>query len=519
MVAPAFADIDGDGDFDIMSGDYYGNFTYYENTGTAASPAFAASVANPFNLSNLGYGGRNTPTFGDLDNDGDFDMMVGSNLGTGMPYDYSQGNIYYYENIGDANNPDFDAPVMNALGITIPSITYTYGPYTYTYGLADQSDPTLVDIDNDGDLDMYVGNGEYYGDIYFYENTGDASNPAFALPLVAASIGSYALTPDFADIDNDGDFDMFNGEIEGNIYFSENIGTNVAPVFAAEIQNAFTDLQDIGYYANIEFVDLDDDGDLDLLVGELYSAFYYFEQCTAPLAPTDDTPSGDLTICSSETTTLMAGGLGTLGWYDAASGGNYLGNGSSFTTGVLSSDMTYYVQDSTCVEGPRTAIDVTVNPLPDNGTSLSGITLSADLTGATYQWVVCPGYTNASGTSTSQNYTPSVDGDYAVIVTNLGCSDTSTCTTISGVGLEQYEPLTNFNVYPNPTEGNFTLDLGQNFDQVTVLVSNSLGQIVLNNSYNEQQLINIQLNDETGIYFVEVLTSEGLRSKVKLVVK
>jgi hypothetical protein len=48
--APAFADLDGDGDPDMMSGDYDGNFYYFRNDGTASSPSFAAVQINPFSL-------------------------------------------------------------------------------------------------------------------------------------------------------------------------------------------------------------------------------------------------------------------------------------------------------------------------------------------------------------------------------------------------------------------------------------------------------------------------------------
>lgn len=518
LSAPAFADLDNDGDLDMMSGDaYYGEFTYYENTGSATAPAFGAPQTNPFGLSNLGYYALNTPTFGDLDGDGDFDMMVGSRLGTGDPGDYSYGNIYYYENTGDAANPNFAAPVENAFGITIPTYNYTYYSYTYIFGLADQSDPTLVDIDGDGDLDMYVGNGNG-GDIYYYENTGSGVAPAFDTPIVALNISSEAITPDFADFDVDGDFDLFGGDSYGNVYYSENTGTSLAPTFATAIQNPFTALQSIGENSNVALVDLDDDGDVDIMAGEYDGDFYYFEQCAGPVAPVDNTPVGDLTICSGESTTLTASGVGTLGWYDAATGGNYIGGGTSFLTGVLTADATFYVQDSTCTEGPRIAIDVTVNPLPNVGTTLTGNTISADLLGATYQWVTCPTYLNASGSSTGQNYTATTDGQYAVIVTNLGCSDTSTCTTIAIVGMEQND-FSNLVVYPNPTDGNFTVDLGQTYDQITIQITNSLGQVVENSVYSELQLIDIQLEAESGIYFVEIITNEGLRSKVKLVIK
>ena len=55
---PAFADLDGDGDLDAFIGENYGNTVYFQNTGTATAPAFAAPSTNPFGLADVGYYGQ-----------------------------------------------------------------------------------------------------------------------------------------------------------------------------------------------------------------------------------------------------------------------------------------------------------------------------------------------------------------------------------------------------------------------------------------------------------------------------
>jgi len=85
----AFADLDGDGDKDLMSGRNNGSFSYYQNTGTSSAPAFAASVLNPFLLTSTGGSGSDA-VFADLDNDGDLDLMSGN----------SAGSFVYYANTG-----------------------------------------------------------------------------------------------------------------------------------------------------------------------------------------------------------------------------------------------------------------------------------------------------------------------------------------------------------------------------------------------------------------------------------
>ena len=91
----------------------------------------------------------------------------------------------------------------------------------------------------------------------------------------------------------------------------------------------------------------------------------YTPTCSAPPPPINTTPSANQNICTGHSTVLSASGLGTLGWYSSATGGNWLGGGSTSTTPVLTSNTTFYVQDSTCTASlSRTAIHVTVNPLP-----------------------------------------------------------------------------------------------------------------------------------------------------------
>ena len=175
--------------------------------------------------------------------------------------------------------------------------------------------------------------------------------------------------------------------------------------------------------------------------------------CTLPSAPSNTTPIGNQTICSGNFTALSASGTGTLGWYNAASGGNWLGGGTTFTTPVLTSNTIYYVQDSnSCGANPnRTSIAVTVNPLPYvtnsplsqticSGTSTTLVTLTSNVSGTTFNWTATatPGVTGfqTSGTNTipiqtiSTSVTTQGTVTYAIIPTAAGCSGSVTNYTI-----------------------------------------------------------------------------------------
>ena len=269
LAAPALADIDGDGDLDALIGDWYGNTNFFENTGSATAPAFAPASANPFGLADVGSSA--TPALADIDGDGDLDALIGEAL----------GNTDFFENTGSATAPAFAPASANPFGL---HLAYTY------------AGPALADIDGDGDLDALIGDN--YGNTNFFENTGSATAPAFvpasANPLGSADVGSNA-TPALADIDGDGDLDALIGDGSGNTEFFENTGSANAPAFAPTSANPFG-LADVGSSATPALADIDDDGDLDVLIGEALGNTDFFENtgsATAPaFAPASANPFG-----------------------------------------------------------------------------------------------------------------------------------------------------------------------------------------------------------------------------------
>jgi hypothetical protein len=254
---PTFVNIDGDGDLDAFVGEYLNIIHYWENTGNKLTPQLLerTGAANPLNGASLSY--LNTPTFADIDGDGDQDAFIGEAYGT----------VKYYQNIGTRTAPDLveRTGAQNPLnGVDVSNL----------------STPAFVDIDGDGDLDVFIG--EYLGGLVnYFENTGTRTAPLFikrtgtANPLGSAVVG-YSCAPAFADVDGDGDFDAFIGEKYGTVNYFENTGTRLAPVFVERIGSANpVDGITSMYLSAPTFADIDGDGDQDLFIGEYTGTIKY----------------------------------------------------------------------------------------------------------------------------------------------------------------------------------------------------------------------------------------------------
>jgi hypothetical protein len=259
---PAFVDVDDDGDFDLFIGESGGTIKFYENIGNANEPNFENKIDSANPLNNVNVGGYSNPTFVDIDKDGDSDAFIGNGIGT----------IRFYENMGTANQPNFieQTEGNNPLnGIRV--------------GL--NSAPRFVDIDNDGDVDAFIG--ENAGTIQYYQNTGTADHPNFiaqtgsANPFGEKSL-KYPTTPAFVDIDDDRDFDVvialgglapYISELQGygnTFKFYKNTGTASHPNFLEQVLRS--NPLNIGGALlegnSITFVDIDNDGDPDAFAGE-----------------------------------------------------------------------------------------------------------------------------------------------------------------------------------------------------------------------------------------------------------
>ncbi len=186
--------------------------------------------------------------------------------------------------------------------------------------------------------------------------------------------------------------------------------------------------------------------------------------------------------------------------------GNYIWNSSgTYTDTILNS--------SGC--DSIITINLTVNTV-DTSVTQTGINLSANVSGAAYQWLDCNnGYSIIAG-ATNQSFTPSANGSYAVEVTENGCIDTSACYLVTGVGIIENDFGSSFNFYPNPTSGKVSVDLGKTYKEIELKATNILGQLVLSKSFKTTNKLSFEIKESTGVYFVEIRTNEGKSAVFKV---
>ena len=241
QAAPVFQDIDDDGLLDLLIGEEYGNLTLYEYD--EDNNYLFPRVTQFFGWIDIGLASK--PAICDLDNDGLLDLLVGRRMGS---------IIHYEQN-------------------SVNSLRFNYIDYLSISGtLGDYSAPTILDFDNDGLLDLFVGYED--GNINHFEQE-DLLSEDFELVaenFADIDVGLFAV-PIFEDIDNDGYLDLLIGESLGKIFHYEQDQTNELILISDNFCNI-----DVGFRSAPAFTDLDDNDKLDLLIGETNGSLHHYEQ-------------------------------------------------------------------------------------------------------------------------------------------------------------------------------------------------------------------------------------------------
>jgi serine protease len=226
------------------------------------------------------------------------------------------------------------------------------------------------------------------------------------------------------------------------------------------------------------------------------------------------TPSiTNTTICAGSAAVVSLTGAVTYTW---------LPSGSGISTTLSPTSLTIYTvtgANGSCVSTPKTfTINVTPSPTVNATASSSlicaGTSSSLTATGATsYTWSPATTLSAANGSVVAAS--PTITTTYTVIGLSGTCSNTKTITlTVSTcTGIENLNPLNSISVFPNPSNGLFTISNSMNSKKLELVVTNAIGQLIISETALDAAQLQIDLTKMSkGFYYLKVSTDEGAKS-------
>ena len=265
---PVFADVDGDGLQDLFVANFYrykptlskeSSIAYYKNTGTATNPIFSLVDNDFLNFSSAALGLHIIPTFGDIDGDNDQDIIVG----------LENGLLQLYKNNGTPTSANFAVTpifLQDNSGVNISSGQY--------------ATPQLFDLNKDNLLDLIIGRKT--GELMYYENIGTLSSASFQLANdtlgkidVATSTPDGFPVPHFFNL-NDSTY-LFLGTVDGKLLYYNGIDNHLDSDSSFNLVSSDFLNVNVGAYSSFWVNDIDQDGRLNMFVGQDLGGLYHLE--------------------------------------------------------------------------------------------------------------------------------------------------------------------------------------------------------------------------------------------------
>ena len=140
----------------------------------------------------------------------------------------------------------------------------------------------------------------------------------------------------------------------------------------------------------------------------------------------------------------------------------------------------------------------------DTTLAQSGANFIANATGATYQWLTCNPFQKIIG-EVNQTYSATANGEYAVIVSQNGCTDTSACYTVVGIGTNTFELSNNIKIYPNPVFHTLQVEAENEIQHTSVKLIDVTGKVLLERASSSLKKISIDMSSySSGNYFIQI---------------
>ena len=470
-------DVDNDNDKDLVLGDIsYNNLNLLINGGdnqnaimTAVDSVFPQNYSNTLAAEMHVYPAS---YYIDVTNDGVKDLIVTTNSENNSE---NFESCWLYENTGQNTSPDFNFIQKDFLQENMIE-------------LGTSAFPTFYDYNNDGLLDLVIGNYGYHNpnndpasSLALFENIGNDSIPKYNLINrdwlglstinlnTSLNIPALNLSPTFSDLDGDGNKDLIVGDADGKVHFFTNNGGNF------QITNPNYQNIDVGQFAQPQIIDVNRDGLNDLIIGEQDGTINYLPNSgttTNAIFDTIITNWGGVDVDQSYIST----GFSNPTLYDSS--GVY-----QLFVGCFSGNIYQFTNIDNNLNGQFSAVNSTSSNIWDGGKSALAL---ADIN--------------------NDNNPDMIVGNLSGGISFFSSDTLLTDTTITNVS-NQTKNI-DFTIYPNPAKNNFTI---KSSETGAVTIKNLLGNTIYNKKKTEDILkINISQFSK-GIY---VVLFKGLNKKL-----
>ncbi len=181
---------------------------------------------------------------------------------------------------------------------------------------------------------------------------------------------------------------------------------------------------------------------------------------------------------------------------------------------------TLFPDGCTTIDSVSNNTFMVVFQVPNTNVNVNGNVLTAQTSGATYQWVDCNSNFAPIPNAVQQVFAPVQNGSYALIISNSFCSDTSACFTITSIGLDDKTALeAAVRLLPNPAHGKTELFIPKAIKGHAVLITDITGRVCGYTSLlGNEEYLSIPLNEwNTGMYFLHLQHARGVITKPLIV--
>lgn len=490
-------DLDADDDADLLLSDidYPGLYALTNGGNSAEAHITSFDTLFPSGTETANIFSMPVASYIDVNNDGVKDLLI-STFDPSIYKSKNKSSVWLYLNKGETNMPEFELYSQNFLQDEM--LDFGSG-----------ANPTIYDWDGDGLKDIIIGNYGYYQYSYydeamflhsvfqsridFYKNTGTAENPSFQLMI--KNLGDLwkenliAIAPAIGDLDGDGDPDILTGNSDGRLIYSKNLGDGAFEI----IDNNYLDI-DVEDFSYPQLFDLDNDGLLDLIIGEKRGNINYYHNEGSIQNPDFVFVTDSLGKVNVTDYSLSYFGYSTPYFFRTADGTTKLVVGSEL--GLIH----YYEDIDNNLDGKFT--------LSEN---LSQLLDTSDIS-------FDRGFRTAAaiGDFNSDDQIEMLVGNWSGGLEFFG----SMPEVLPGWD-ENYSKQNILNVYPNPASDFVTIEIltGEEIQGVKIFASQ--GQLlnkIIYSSINQSQKVWIEMPKENGMYFLEVTSGNKIITQKVVVI-